>query len=562
MATTPAALSPPPLVPPPRKRPCVRPAALVDAAGGGGPPAAAASPAAAAPVLFATEPGALSPSDELSPIGGRMRRSSVMSCATVAPCLPPISPLDLGSFGARVAGGAFAGGALAAVACAGGGAPRGLTISPLDVEPPRTAVPAGGGGGGGGALTPTFADVVLSPVGRLLLGSPVDLADGLERAGDVAAELGLAAGTPCASELYGLLASPDHNSLVSPRGGPLSHGVLAALRDVMMASPLHKLPGGGGGGAGGGGAGGGGGGTAAMLGGGIFAPGGGLGERSLNGGGGGGGGRGARSNGLAGALSPLASTPLLAGSAGAGGAGAPRASWGGGSRRDSRGSSRSSLLSSSTPALDAGGPQWVPCAAAAGAAAVAAGAAAAARDAQAVRAPGGGAVRTLERGNAVRSGRSGGPRGPKARGRTSSGADDGDGALPPLSAQLSGHASEFLRLPREDDACGLDQLRPPLHLNGGPPFGRAPPGAHAPAAPRRRHNGLHGVPKEILQELPLRHRPRPPRPPPPPGPALLQTMEQLWAAAAAAGARRGGGGGGGDGGASVPPVPPVAVAAQ
>ena len=519
--------------------------------------------------------GGLSPVDVLSPSGARVRRSSVMSSATVAPCLPPISPLDLGVFEAQVH-------ALAAAPQQQQGQEQqgqeqqhqhhqqqqqGKDIGqqqqqrcdhkqlpqqqqqqqqqqrngrtalglPLDIE--AAAAP--------GALTPHL-EAVLTP-GRLLLGSPAGVGPllgqggALEHAADVAAELGFAglgaAGTPGGvGDLCGLLlASPDHRGpLVSPRGGAGgggafaaagsaaaaaaagvggnggSAGVLAALRDVALASPLHK-------------------GDAraaaatAMLGGGIFAPGSGLGERPLRrrpaaGGaaGNGGGGSGA----LAGELSPpLAMTPLY----GAGAAGA-RASHG--ARRSSSGVSRLSLLSASTPAPDLAAAihatQWVPCSTAgsSGAASLPGAWPLPGPPLPGDLAHGGGAQAAAQRGGggsgvgvgafrAPAPGRISGLRGLKARAR----------------------ASEFgVRLPDGsggggDDGRRADQWEPAAR-------------AAAPRAASRLWSGRHGVPPSVLRELPRRApaaaaaaaaRPV----------AMLETMEQVWAAAAAAAARRG-----------------------
>jgi hypothetical protein len=277
-----------------------------------GQPQSVTSPyASAPPALFISEGSGLSPQDPLSPHGGRLRRSSVMSSATVVSCLPPISPLDLGGFEGQQRPRQHAAAPLGRPGLA-------LSLGKLDVDLGSNGGPgAAGGHAAGGGLTPHLNDV-LSP-GRLLLGSPVDLGDGLERAVDVAAEFGLI-GTP-GPDVCGLLASPDY-VLASPRGV-----MLASLRDVMLASPLGKAEGFGPSSAG-------------------FGPSSaGFGPSSI--------GRGGAFGGLdadgrpASQFSPLA-TPLFAGG------GQQRHSW---ARRDSR--ARSSLLSASTPQPELSA--WVPC---------------------------------------------------------------------------------------------------------------------------------------------------------------------------------------------------------
>jgi hypothetical protein len=287
------------------------------------PPQQAASPNPhAPPALFVSEHGSgFSPRGPLSPLDGRLRRSSVAS-STVAPYLPPISPLDLGGFDLpapvqqqlqQQAQQPQQPRQQSQQQQQSRGMQAPLRLAPLDVD----ALAAGLAGvmpgpPGAGALTPHLGEAITP--GRLLLGSPVDLGEGLERAVDVAAELGLLSN---GSDMCGLLASPEAVGLTSPRGV-----MLASLRDILLASPL-------GGGTHGGGGGGAAGAAGAGLGGGA-----GLTGASL-----------ART--LASELSPLA-TPLFAGNA-------PRLSWA--ARRDSN--ARTSLLSAATPAPELAA--WVPC---------------------------------------------------------------------------------------------------------------------------------------------------------------------------------------------------------
>jgi len=302
--------SPSSLLQPPRKRTRVRPLELQQlqqphhpqAGAAGQPLMQVSSPYASAPLaLFVSDSGFGSPHDPLSPVGGRVRRSSAMSSATIVACLPPISPLNLGGFEQQFVDPSSARQQQQQAAARPGGRP-GLGLS-LDVDAVNSAP-----GASGGALTPHLGDL-LTP-GQLMLGSPVDLGDGgLGRAVDVAAELGLV-GTPGGPDVCGLLASPDH-ILTSPRGA-----MLASLRDVVLASPLgkHGIFSGGG-----------------MMGFGAHGGHGGLADAAK----------------VGTALSPLA-TPLFAGS------GQQRQSW---ARRESR--ARSSLLSASTPQPELSA--WVPC---------------------------------------------------------------------------------------------------------------------------------------------------------------------------------------------------------
>jgi hypothetical protein len=467
--------------PPPRKRPR---SGLEHAAAQQAQPQQQPVGAAAPLALFVSEPGGFSP---LSPIGGRMRRSSVMSSATVAPCLPPISPLDLGGFdhltqqdqqrhqplqqqqqdeqhqhqhqhqqAAPPPGKGGAGAPGAATPLAAGRSPARLALGPLSVDMDLSAV---------GTLTPHLTDV-LTP-GRLLLGSPVDLGDALERAVDVAAELGL--GGAGAADMCGLLASPGQ-ILTSPRGA-----LFASLRDIVLASPLGKVGGAeaslttsmfGGGAAGGAGA----------------AAGGGCGDA---------GGDGRLPGGLAGELSPIAAALQLES--------APRrAAWG--AQRAGGRAARASLLPMSPPQPELSA--WVPCSTAStgGATGSASRTAAPAWLSQQLQ-------------------QAGGPRG---------GCDVRRAPCRATPQRLSGVGAHGGPVPWGVAAAQPSQPPQPHddtafcfgHADVGPPRGRA--------SRWRPFHGRHGVPPEVLRELPARApAPRP----------MLATMDRVWECAARAAPR-------------------------
>ncbi|GBF98637.1 hypothetical protein Rsub_10826 [Raphidocelis subcapitata] len=450
-------LSPTDLLQPPQKR--------ARSGGPQQPPQQAASPNPhAPPALFVSEPSSgFSPRGPLSPLDGRLRRSSVMSSSTVAPYLPPISPLNLGGFD---------------LAAAPQQQPRqqqhqhqhqqsrgkqaSLRLAPLDVEAAAAGLASTMGPGG---LTPHLGEAITP--GRLLLGSPVDLGDSLERAVDVAAELGLLSN---GSDMCGLLASPEAVGLTSPRGM-----MLASLRDIVLASPLGIGFLGGTGGAAG---------TAgAAVGGGA-----GITGASL-----------ART--LAGELSPLA-TPLFA-------TNAPRLSWAA-ARRDSN--ARTSLLSAATPAPELAA--WVPCSA------VSTGGSGGSGDAQPpwlaaagqqqqqqqqqqfAGSGGPGGVLLLD----AQRGTSKGPsRRPQLAGIRNLKARQRSGELPPLQHQHQ-QAQQQQAQQQQDDTSNWQQHDQQLR---------------SAAVPERKPwHGRSGVPAELLRELAAVRKPAPP--------AMLDTIERVW----------------------------------